>query len=266
MTTNLQSKPLEDLIEKSFKLSWLPRSSLARREFCTNLCIVAFGIRAGYLIDSFSPAGGEKDLQRLLETLRRGSPRFNEVRLAYTAEHEQYFFLNMSLLSERTKRLCSSKEHGRHPTFILLGQYETVIDPPQDVIETVRQVAESPEDPIRLPEGLTPKTLIPLCGFLLEFPVAYVPFSTDSEAFLSGVPLDVYECAIFLEEDEKDTKKHILLKFSCPAHLGAAHGMLAPDSIAKDLEQVFRSRLERVSCPWSLRINHTVITQDRVAL
>ncbi|KAL5501774.1 hypothetical protein ACEPAH_9034 [Sanghuangporus vaninii] len=266
MTTNLQSKPLEDLIEKSFKLSWLPRSSLARREFCTNLCLVAFGIRAGYLIDSFSPTGGEKDLQWLLETLRRRSPRFNEVRLAYTAEHQQYFFLNMSLLSERAKYLCNPEEHGKHPTFILLDQEETVIDPPQDVIETVIQVAGSPGNPIRLPESLTPKTLIPLCGFLLEFPVAYVPFSTDSEAFLGRVPLDVYECIVFPKEEDDDTKKHIFLKFSCPAHLGVTHSVLAPDSIVKDLERVFRSRLEQLPCPWSLRIIHTVITQDRVAL
>lgn len=40
-----QGGTLEELIQISFNLLWLPRSISARREFCINLCIVALGLR-----------------------------------------------------------------------------------------------------------------------------------------------------------------------------------------------------------------------------
>ena len=214
----------------------------------------------------------------------KGSSRFDDVQLVYTAEHEQYFFLNMPLLRERADLLSSSSNDGRPTTFILLDQTETIvrshflglliilklqkIEPPPEVIETIKLIAASSESPIKLPEDITAQTLVPLSGFLLEFPVSYVPRS-DSGTFLCGVALDVYEATIVPEENcgkTNNTRDHTLLKFSSPSHLGRTYDTLAPDSIVEDLDALFRNRLESVSCSWTLRFNHTVITQDRVAL
>ncbi|EJC97809.1 uncharacterized protein FOMMEDRAFT_162143 [Fomitiporia mediterranea MF3/22] len=277
MNSEVNGITLEDLIQRVNKLLRFPKSSPARREFAANLSIVALGIRVAYLIDTFSPDEGEITLQRLLTSLRQESSCFRNVRVIYAAEPQQYLFVNMPMLRDRAQsfhfpsdRDPSEANSPLYDTvFVLLDRTEVLIPPPSEVIQIVKQIAESSEDPISLPEILTTKILVPLSGFLLEYPVAYVPSSETSSNFLGGVPLDVYECTIDLKgtHSGETVREHTLLKFSCPAHLAATCTTLEPTRVIGELELRFRDRLTNTTDrSSSLKVTHSVVTQDRMAL
>jgi hypothetical protein len=110
--------------------------------------------------------------------------------------------------------------------------------------------------------------LVPLAGFLLEYPIAYIPASSGQMSFLSGVPLDVYACMIDL--GIPFYKEHTLIKFSCPSQLGAEYPHLSPGIMAQRIRERFMPRLKKMDHTFckaiDIRVKHEVITQDRVAL
>jgi hypothetical protein len=120
--------------------------------------------------------------------------------------------------------------------------------------------------------------LIPLAGLLLEYPVAYV-VAPDSQAYLSRVPLDVYECTLQLNGNE-DQKGHSVLKFSIPETLGNTDQVWRPGNIMAELHSRFSPRVNlgsptspRTSSPRSsndstniLHVHHHTVSLDRVAL
>jgi len=117
---------------------------------------------------------------------------------------------------------------------------------------------------IRIPSGLTSgleHLLIPLAALFLEYPVGYVPLDANQTAFLSNIPLDVYECVL-----EDSGEEHTLLKFSCPQCVSQSHARLAPDEVQRRLRDRFQPRLEAVDYPGRLKVRHTQETLPRVGL
>lgn len=155
----------------------------------------------------------------------------------------------------------------------------TSIDPA--LRSLVQQIlAHSPTESflqLTLPQAhyTTPEALlVPLAAFLLEYPIAYVPTggaSAPVPAYLSGVPLDIYECAIKSGTPAPNSassvipEHSILLKFSCPRTLGEVHSGLAPKRMRERLLARFALRL-RIAGVGELIVNHSVETLDRVAL
>lgn len=120
---------------------------------------------------------------------------------------------------------------------------------------------------ITLPCDLTARTLVPLAGFLLDYPVCYVPASDDQTVFLSGVSLDLYECVLVNERNPASTPiQHPLFKFTCPASLGDRHRDLNRHPILDALKRSLTTRLVTLSSPFSLKIIHDTVILDRVAL
>ena len=123
--------------------------------------------------------------------------------------------------------------------------------------------------------SVTPEALlVPLAAFLIEYPIAYVPAggaSAPIPAYLSGVPLDIYECAIEPGTPAPNSasgvvpKRSTLLKFSCPRTLGEEHSELAPKRMREKLQARFGPRL-RTAGVGELIVDHSIETLDRVAL
>ena len=117
---------------------------------------------------------------------------------------------------------------------------------------------------IQIPSNLTSgqeQLLIPLAAFLLEYPVGYVPLGAHQNAFLSYIPLDVYECVL-----ENSGEEHILLKFSCPQCVSQSVARLAPYEVQRRLMKHFQPRLEAVGYLGRLEIKHVQETLPCVGL
>ncbi|KIY45622.1 hypothetical protein FISHEDRAFT_61022 [Fistulina hepatica ATCC 64428] len=113
---------------------------------------------------------------------------------------------------------------------------------------------------------LAPDVLVPLAAILLDYPVAYVPESSDTHAFLADVPLDVYACSISGPASLCCPEaRHVFLQFSCPAQVGLAHSeTLSPRAITAVLRRTFEARLPGDSA--DMDVHWSVRTLDRVAL
>ena len=120
-----------------------------------------------------------------------------------------------------------------------------------------------------LSAGSAPNTgeLVAFAGCLLEFPIVYVPDVTGDGAFLSGVPLDVYECKLVnLGEGGEIAGVHVALKFSCPQGIGDEVSSLRPKVLVERLQDRYGERLKQIRTGRKLEIHHTVETLDRVAM
>lgn len=161
---------------------------------------------------------------------------------------------------------------------------------PADVVATIEDIriqligtttsSESSDVPlsITLTPNLTPRVTVPLAAILLEYPVAYVPSSSDPEQatfFLSRVTMDVYQCILTWHHSSKGSTslpkpiEHTLLKFSCPSDLTANDPDRCdpcPPRILAGLASTFDTRLERLEAGPKLAVRHTTETLDRVAL
>lgn len=119
-----------------------------------------------------------------------------------------------------------------------------------------------------LPQGLTQDVLVPLAGFLLEFPVAYVvPSEQQASGFLGDVPLDVYECDVLRGNNaHASSETHVLFQFSCPCNVGLDHEELSLGAMSRRVCERFASRLDSLGANATLKVKHYIVTQDRVAL
>lgn len=112
---------------------------------------------------------------------------------------------------------------------------------------------------------------VPLAAILLGYLIAYVPADTQGGPLLSQVPLDVYECIVDFPLLDgylgTDLEGHTLLKFSCPceASQGQPHTP-NPLNFINTLIERFQGRIRDLVPGSQLRIVHTTVTLDRVAL
>ena len=114
-------------------------------------------------------------------------------------------------------------------------------------------------------QGLKQELMIPIAAILLEYPVAYVPTSSDQTAFLSREPLDIYECRLVHTETEVPNQ-HTFLKFSCPSTIGVKHMELSPQKLTERMKERFIPRLQKVGDSITVDIHVSTEKFDRVAL
>jgi len=136
---------------------------------------------------------------------------------------------------------------------------------------------------------------VPLAAFILEYSVAYCPDDFASEdgpsTYLSRIPLDVYECILSFASIEgsimgkqrldagsatasprlgnrgqSKTHTHSLLKFSCPAQLHDFSPGLHPVSLISQLRSKFVARIARSGITCTLKVQHSTVTLDGIAL
>lgn len=114
------------------------------------------------------------------------------------------------------------------------------------------------------------ESLVPFAAVLLEYPVAYVPPPTIT-GFLSGEPLEVYECTISPTSIAGDSsswipKTHSLLKFSCPRSISDQYPHLRPDTLKHRIGNHFASRIAEACLDATVTVSHHTEVHDRVAL
>ena len=103
---------------------------------------------------------------------------------------------------------------------------------------------------------------IPFAAIVLEFPIAYVPGSSEQTSFLENTPLDVYECSLPLQFGEHKLE-HVVLKFSYPSGLTEPQGH---DKIKKGLRDRFSQRVQACGMTAGIVVKKARVTLDRVAL
>jgi len=233
-----------------FKL--IPRNKL--KIFASDIVLVALGIRSGYLFDTFPIYNASVVLSQLLEELRKVIPKYQDQIILRDPSFDQYFFVNAPLLLSRirneftseanvnteTERNLGSHDPTRWTSFVLSEAIPRKLQGgvPPSVHDIIRAVYVSLSEKetgtamISLPTTEA-KDIIPLAAIILEYPVAYVPTSSQQTSFLSGVELDVYECSLALGEKDTTTP-HVFLKFSSPHDLST--------NIAFDFQNALTSR------------------------
>ncbi|KAK1229890.1 hypothetical protein PQX77_007062 [Marasmius sp. AFHP31] len=234
---------------------------------------------------------------RVIRILRKKHPAFERVAHIYDPSSEQSFCVNVSLLLSRSQSILSgssvetSEERDADQTIYVSLASDGSSSPkissiPQEIVAVLRHLViamqirhtsvdtaphERPST-MALPTELRFDVMVPLAGFILEYPVALSPTpisGSDMSAFLSQVPLHVYECALDLGTDTAGSRRHLLMKFSIPSVLASVHPSdLSPSIVTSKLETKLNSRLEQAfpgSVP-SLTVVYNTVTLDRVAL
>jgi hypothetical protein len=108
------------------------------------------------------------------------------------------------------------------------------------------------------------ETIVPLAAILLDYLVAYVPYSSYPDT-LSGVPLDVYECVLTIPgHDSRVDLKHSVIKFSCPT-LQEDFTQLKPENVTLKLAAIFADRLSVAGAGGAtIHVKHSSETVDRM--
>jgi len=139
---------------------------------------------------------------------------------------------------------------------------------PENILQVLEDVyirtIDNPTSIISSQE-LTQELMIPIAAILLEYPVAYVPASSDQMAFLSRELLDVYECRLVHVETQVPNR-HTLLKFSCPSAIGVKHMELSPQELMERTKERFIPRLQKAGDGMIVEIHVSTEKFDRVAL
>ncbi|KAF8843289.1 hypothetical protein BDN67DRAFT_964685 [Paxillus ammoniavirescens] len=185
----------------------------------------------------------------------------------------QSFIVNVPLLEAKLAGLTEGIEHC---VFVHLHDSDcfSVSSKTPDAIQDVllkmqTSMAVSPDIlSFTLPEALTQEVLVPLAAVVIDYPVAYVPASSEQTSFLSGEVLDVYnvsfKCPSSSASASNLQKEHVVLMFSCPRVLVSKHAELSPAALTEKLRVKFESRLESLGIHMS--VTHHTQTLDRVAL
>ncbi|KAI0648107.1 hypothetical protein C8Q79DRAFT_553317 [Trametes meyenii] len=265
------------------------------RRATMDLTIVACGIRLGYLFDAFTIRSKNTTLREalagFLHSVQQEALRFRSVGLVYDSNSDQLFFVNARRLHDActgpSRIVDTVPAHSLVPkegvassaTFIRLkGSHAEISSAPPQLLSLCADLASHlsqgiPEQTIILSEDDRTRdigTMVAFAACILEFPVAYVPTTEGGDAFLAGVPLDVYECILEINASAKVPTslpdRHVMLKFSCPQLMGGGPHRLYSDTIASELRQRFEKRLEEAGFPGKMEVRHSTETLDRVAL
>ncbi|KAI0333645.1 hypothetical protein GY45DRAFT_1296451 [Cubamyces sp. BRFM 1775] len=268
---------------------------VSREKLCEaalDITIVAFGIRTGYLFDAFAMRDRRVSLKDVLVEyltgLREVNQHFRDVVIAYEMHAEQLFFVNVQKLGnhvstdERPLSTTGTDAQRRTSvTYILLrGSRAQITEAPPGVQSLIHKAvsdfnngraspvinlaAEEPAQDIG--------TLVAFAASILDFPVAYVPACCGDTAYLAGVPLDVYECVLVIDDDADAMRsyglprQHTVIKFSCPQHIARTITGLFPETLVHDLRIRLRDRLHTASVPGKVVVKHSMEILDRVAL
>ncbi|KAG9315710.1 hypothetical protein JVU11DRAFT_3357 [Chiua virens] len=247
---------------------------IKRIQFAIDLCLVAHGVRTGYLVDAICPPNPMHALTTLLKALREKSAAFDHVRLWHHTPTAQSFLVHTPLLQDR---LAAVLRAGGGPesdcVFVTLDTHLSVSRvPPETLQQALRDVrssmTESSSLSLALSDTLTEDILIPLAAVLIDYAVAYVPAFSAQTVFLQSEMLDVYTVSIKgmtpLDSESGPGNEHVLLKFSCPQVFASDHAELSPGTLVEKLQVKFSTRLGRIGMR-AFVIHHTE-TQDRVAL
>ncbi|KAA1469864.1 hypothetical protein DENSPDRAFT_648321 [Dentipellis sp. KUC8613] len=263
-------------IKASPKLRAVPVSKL--RLFCVDLALVVFGVRTAYLLDVFAIDLPDvaSFFGRVLNDLHEHIPMTKVLLHVYEPTSGQSFFVNRPLLDGLSKSVmnkASGQENDAAPLEFIQPSFIHLTDPTSVSTEYSPGVSillgelgglidHAQEPSFSLTEGHTQEVLVPLAAILLEYPVAYVPSSSEQSDFLENTPLDVYEYLLTGE----DSKQHQLLKFSCPSAIGSLHPRLSPHALMLRMKTLFERRLGAAGIQQTLSMTHHVETHARVAL
>ncbi|GAA5922590.1 uncharacterized protein JCM15063_003355 [Sporobolomyces koalae] len=252
MAANLKDGLVQRLKVGLPKLSRQKVSLLARE-----LVAVAVGVRAATLIDSIMLS--EDDASMLAQALRQDDRSLLTV---HEPESGQTVVINRDILAQR--------KSSRQSIFVEVGGTEPVVldEPPNAIESLLDQILHtSALDSfmrLSLPYTATPRSLIPLVGYLLDYPVAYcLDLSPDGRNCLGACELVLVEAVLLDGDDESH-----LLSFSYPALLHKADQALDPTNVCAQLESELVSRLKKTSMSdrCSIQVAHRSITLDQVAL
>jgi len=243
-------------------------------QFAVDTCLVAHGIRVGYLVDAISSPDPMRTFTALLRALHKKSSAFKDVVLWNHSSAMQSFIVNVPLLEAKLAGLTKGIEQcvfvHLHDSDDYFSVSSKTLDAIQDVLLKMQtSMAVSPDIlSFTLPEALTQEVLVPLAAVVIDYPVAYVPASSEQTSFLSGEALDVYnvsfKCPSSSDSASNLQKEHVILMFSCPRVLVSKHAELSPAALTEKLRVKFESRLESVGIHMS--VTHHTQTLDRVAL
>ncbi|KAF9781561.1 hypothetical protein BJ322DRAFT_1111489 [Thelephora terrestris] len=249
------------------------------KSFAFNLCLVANGIRAGFLLDTFTPPNPLELFFSLLQALHQALPEFGRVLHIHDELSNQAFFVNTALLQKNRKdaRILGgglTEEVMRVASdswidYVILETPPVLMTRPPELQQIwdhiIGNFTRNPSTRvIQIPSELTSgreHLLIPLAAFFLEYPVGYVPLDANQATFLNHIPLDVYECVLQDWGEERT-----LLKFSCPQCVSQSVARLSPDEVCRRLVGRFQPRLRAADPSWRLKVLHTQETLPRVSL
>ncbi|KIK52074.1 hypothetical protein GYMLUDRAFT_265601 [Collybiopsis luxurians FD-317 M1] len=260
---DLQIETMVEYIEnETFRLRSLLFSgkvpSSRVKNFAFDLALIGLSVRAGHLVDAFAPKDARKGFPALLHSLQQRFKLFEDVVHVYEPASEQSFLINVPLLSQRYPAhafVDSSCWPFSYPIFVSTEGSSNVLPEPPEALSTLLQDLTNqllnPSEwkvtsTIELPQGLSASSTVPLAALLLEYPVAYCPPATVTSPFLSSEMLDVYDVCLELPNNEGYVltfsdglnRRHSMLKFSCPLHLGAIY----PERLSPEDEQTCACR------------------------
>jgi len=217
-----------------------------------------------------------KSFSQLLQQLREKVPTFKNIILWHEPTSTQSFIVNGDLLMQTYRMLQRNDlSNSEHPwtTFVRLEHPPTVLPcaPETGILQALENMSLqiAGDHPISLTglEGFNQEIMIPLAAILLEYPVAYVPSSAHQNVFLSGEPLDIYECLlIHIAGGTAVPKQHTFLKFSCPSAVSVEKAELSPCVLVERMKERFIPRLQSANCNLTLDIRVSTESFDRVAL
>ncbi|KAF9241112.1 hypothetical protein BU15DRAFT_73591 [Melanogaster broomeanus] len=226
------------------ELRKLPRAKLL--QFALDTCLVAYGIRAGYLVDAIWSPDLTRALTALLRALRKESSVFRDVVSWNHSSATQSFIVKIPLLEEK---LAALVDDVGQCVFVRLDESLSVSSKPPDALQEVLSkmraaMATSPDIlSFSLPEGLTQEILVPLAAVVIDYPVAYVPASSEQTSFLGGDALDIYDVSckgplsLHSTDPSRLEQEHVVLKFSCPHALVSKHPELSPGALTEKLRK-----------------------------
>ncbi|KAF9046596.1 hypothetical protein BJ165DRAFT_1178222 [Panaeolus papilionaceus] len=248
--------------------------------FARNLALVALGVRTGYLLDIFILEKPFETFDKILLALRSSSQTtdyFSEVIHLHEPVSQQSFFLNTRLTAASLSRTLLGADHGSDDiAFIKLSEPPEIMDGPPDTVLQVcttlsQQLSDLPlSTSFSLPENTPATVSVPVAAILLDYPVAYVPNSTDGGP-LSNVSLNFYEAILTwssevtpTKHNKRDITQHSVMKFSCPSSLSEVDH-LSPRAITNRLQIMFQERSTANGVDGSIEIIHSTATVPQLS-
>jgi len=248
-------------------------SSKTLRQFSVDVVLIALAVRTAYLVDVILVVKDHvKFFSQLIQRLRQEIPAFEDVTLWHDTSSAQSFILNTSLFKQTYRDLqrnYQSNPESTWTTFVRLDDKPILlVQTPAAILQALEVIhIRTSDNPISVtgPQGLTQELMIPIASILLEYPVAYVPVSSDQTIFLSMEVLNVYDCCL-MHAEIGPPKKHTFLKFSCPVSIGVGNLLLSPQNLVDRMKGRFIPRLQKADGCMTMDVHVSTEKLDRVAL